>query len=230
MNYRLPSHRPAGRDAVPPAALGGAFALHRASRAAGLLPALLLGLPALLPWLRRGATPWLEYDRQRIAGGEAWRIVTCHWTHWTADHLLWDLGVFVLLAALCWRLGRVRTAAALAASALLIPLALWRLEPGFDRYRGLSGLDSALFVLLAVALIRRERSTGRGGAVALLAGLLVAFAAKLAFEAVTGGTLFVDGSGAFVPVPLAHLAGGVCGAVAAALPRYRPRDASPEVR
>lgn len=212
MICRSRSPRPAGRDAAPPVVSCAGLA----SRAAGLIPALLLGLPALAPLLWPGAARWLEYDRERIAAGEAWRVVTCHWAHWTGDHLLWDLLVFVLLAALSWRLGRARTAAALAASALLIPLALWTLAPDLGRYRGLSGLDSALFVFLAVALIRRERSAGRTGAVALLAALLLGFAAKVAFEAATGSALFVDDSAAFVPVPLAHLVGGVCGGVAAA--------------
>lgn len=183
---------------------------------------LLLGLPALVPAIRPGAAGWLEYDRGRIAAGEVWRVVTCHWTHWSADHLLWDLGAFVVLTALCWRLGRARTLAAIAAAALLIPLALWLVTPDLARYRGLSGLDSALFVLLAAGLLRREAVAGRRRTVKLAAGLLAVFAAKVLFEAATGTTLFVDASAAFVPVPLAHLVGGVCGAAAAIL-AYRTR-------
>jgi hypothetical protein len=135
--------------------------------------------------------------------------------HWSLDHLLWDLGMLVLTAALCWQLGRGRTLAALAASAVAIPLALWFLSPDLDRYRGLSGLDAALFVLLAAGLLRRERAAGRRRPVPLLAGLLLGFAGKVAYEAITGTTLFVDPGADFVPVPLAHLIGGACGWAAA---------------
>lgn len=194
---------------------------RRASRAESWVSALLLGSPALVPALWPRAAGWLEYDRGRIAAGELWRGVTCHWTHWPGDHwpgdhLLWDLVVFVLLVALSWRFGRARTLGALASAAFLIPLALWLLAPELERYRGLSGLDSALFVLLAAGLIRRELVTGRRRTVALLGALLLAFAAKVVLEAATGRALFVDASAAFVPVPLAHLVGGLCGAAAAA--------------
>jgi rhomboid family GlyGly-CTERM serine protease len=183
-----------------------------------------LALPAFLPALWPGIAARLEYDRAQIAAGELWRAVTGHWMHWSLDHLLWDVGMLVLTAALCWRLGRGRTLAALGASAVAIPAALWFLSPDLERYRGLSGLDAALFVLLAAGLLRRELAAGRRRSVPLLAGLLLGFAGKVAYEAVTGATLFVDPGADFVPVPLAHLVGGVCGwAAGAAGSRTSPR-------
>jgi len=189
----------------------------RLGRVAGLVPSSLLALPALVPAVWPAVARRLEYDRPRIGAGELWRVATCHWTHWSLDHLLWDLGMLVLLAALCWRLGRGRTVAAVASAAALIPLALWLLSPDLERYRGLSGLDAALFVLLAAGLLRRDLAAGRRRSVALPAALLLAFAGKVVYEAATGATLFVDSAADFVPVPLAHLVGGACGGVAAAL-------------
>jgi rhomboid family GlyGly-CTERM serine protease len=146
-----------------------------------------------------------------VAHGEVWRLVTGHWTHWTADHLLWDVLTFLLLATLCETLvSRRALLAAVAGSALLISAGFWVALPELVRYRGLSGIDSALFVLLAVALLRREG----GGAAAGLPGLaLLAFLARTVWEVSTGGALFADGAGSFVPVPLAHLLGGAWGVV-----------------
>jgi rhomboid family GlyGly-CTERM serine protease len=169
----------------------------------------LLALPAFLP----GAARWLELDRSAVARGEVWRLVTGHWTHWTLDHLLWDVLTFLLLAILCetW-ISRRALLATVAGSALLISAGVWVALPGLSCYRGLSGIDSALFVLLAVALLRRE-----SGARAGLAGVAVLlFLAKAAWEVSTGSTLFADSAG-FVPVPLAHLLGGAWGLVAAVL-------------
>ena len=205
------------RGAVPapagPLAAGG----RRAGWADGLVAAFLLGLPALLPAVWPAVAHRLQYDRPRIGAGELWRIVTCHWTHWSLDHLVWDLGMLVLLAALCWRLGRGRTVAAVASAAVLIPAVLWFVSPQMRLYRGLSGLDAALFVLLAAGLLRRELAGGRWRSAVLPAGLLLGFAGKVVYEAVTGTTVFVDPGADFVPVPLAHLVGAVCGGAAAVL-------------
>jgi rhomboid family GlyGly-CTERM serine protease len=149
---------------------------------------------------------WLELDRAAVARGEVWRLLTGHWTHWTVDHLVWDSLGFVVLAVLCeTRVSRGRLLLGVAGSALAVSAGVWFLPEieHIARYRGLSGIDSALFVLLAVSLMR-ERP---------LAGLaLAAFLGKSAWEVATGSTLFVQ-TGSFVPVPLAHLVGGAWGLI-----------------
>lgn len=179
------------------------------------LPALLFQLPAAGGW----AGP-LQLDFAAVSRGEPWRWVTCHWTHWSADHLVWDLGAFLLLSALCeWQGSRRALLAAVASAALLIPAVLWISMPAMGSYRGLSGIDSALFVLAAVLVFREESGRQR-----LLAALAIAgFLAKTVYESATGAALFAE-SGSFVPAPLAHLAGGVCGLFAGAaynLPKLR---------
>lgn len=184
------------------------------------LPAsLLLALPALffqIPgWAGR-----LQLDFAAVSRGELWRWVTCHWTHWSLDHLVWDLGAFLLLAALCeCRGGRRALLAAVASAALLIPAVLWISMPAMGSYRGLSGIDSALFVLAAV-LVFREEPGKRPLAVLAVA----AFLAKALYESAAGEALFTEPAGSFVPAPLAHLAGGVCGLLAGAAynpPKFR---------
>ena len=170
-------------------------------------------LPALAIYAWPASIDWLQFDRARIAGGEIWRVVTSHWTHFSADHLLWDLSAFGLLLFLSWRESPPRTLATVATSSVLIPAAVWVALPEMSFYRGLSGLASALFVFLALSLARRERAHGNHLISALAVLALVGFLAKSVFELVTGATLFVDTS-EFVPVPLAHVIGAACGAIA----------------
>jgi rhomboid family GlyGly-CTERM serine protease len=134
--------------------------------------------------------------------GEPWRLVTGHFTHWNAQHLLWDVVAFFALGLACERRNRAAFVATMALGAVLIPLAVWTFAPEISAYRGLSGLASAAFVLLLVQMRNRW---------AMLFGLLLA--AKIGFELATGATLFTSDLGGAVPVPVAHIAGAVAALV-----------------
>jgi rhomboid family GlyGly-CTERM serine protease len=192
----------AGRSGAPP------------SWAWTLSATVALAIPAVLAGLSRVLTEWASWDRARVASGEFWRVVTGHWTHWSLEHLAWDLVAFVVLLPLCLRIGRGRTALALIGATLAIPLAVGAALPEIVAYRGLSGLDSALFTCLASSLLLRELREGAWGTAMIFGGALMAFAMKVAFELATGSALFVE-SDAFVPVVLAHLVGGSWGVFAA---------------
>jgi rhomboid family GlyGly-CTERM serine protease len=143
-------------------------------------------------------------------------MVTCHWTHWSLDHLAWDVAVFASLTCACACRCPRRLAPALALSVFAIPAAVFVFQPELATYRGLSGIDSALLMLLLIDAMKQKR-----GASVICAALLAAFIAKLLYEQVTGTATFVDaGRAGFVPVPLAHLVGAVAGAAAAA---FKPR-------
>lgn len=73
----------------------------------GPVAGLALGLSLLSP-----ATPW-ELDWGLLAS-EPWRWVTGHLVHWSAEHLVWDLAVFLGLGVACELGSRRRTALALA--------------------------------------------------------------------------------------------------------------------
>lgn len=166
----------------------------------------------------------LQYDRQAIAHGQLWRLVTGHLVHFGLEHLAWDAAVFVLLAVLCWRLGRGLCLASLLGATLAIPAVLWTLEPGMQTYRGLSGLDSALYVTAAVALGRRLWSHGRRVAAAATLLSVLGLAAKVGYELATGQALFVDAAAlGFAPVPIAHATGGLAGGLAALSAPTAPR-------
>ena len=129
--------------------------------------ALLFTLLALVVFAVPSLTGSFEFERSLVADGQWWRLTTCHWAHWSADHLFWDLIVFAALGAVCERINRSRLVVCLVVSAVLIPCAVWLLAPGLTFYRGLSGLDSALFTLLLSMLawpaILEKRWGGRGG-------------------------------------------------------------------
>ena len=177
--------------------------------------ALLLVLPAVVVAMNPVLAEALQFQREAVAGGEWWRVITCHWTHWSLDHLIWDAFPFALLVLLAWRASPRRTLWTLGLSAVLIPVGAWIFYPQVLTYRGLSGLDSALFLLVALDLCRSATKDRQWATVVLVAALLAGFMAKVLFEVTTGTTLFAD-SAFFVPLPLAHLIGAQCGALAAA--------------
>ncbi len=172
---------------------------------------LALSLAALAAWAIPGAATALQFDRGAIAAGGLWRFVTGHWAHWGGDHLAWDLLVFAVFGALLERRSRRGFAAVVAGAAVAISAAVWLAATELQFYRGLSGIDSALFAAFFAQLLRaawRERSLLQA-VVPVLA--LVAFVGKSAYELATGATLFVAESSVFTAVPLAHLVGAAVG-------------------
>lgn len=179
----------------------------------------LLTLLALLVALVPGAAVALQLDGPRLAEGELWRLLTGHFVHWSFEHLLWDLMIFGVVASVWERVGRgaerKRMVGCVLGSAIVISVALL-LTPGQPwPYRGLSGVDSALFVASTIVLLRRARERSEPRVALVMVLLLAGFTLKVGFEAVSGATLFVDtAASGFVPVPLAHVVGGLCGIVA----------------
>jgi rhomboid family GlyGly-CTERM serine protease len=161
-----------------------------------------------------GAPEALQFERAAMADGAAWRWLTGHLTHFDANHLAWDVCVLMGLGWTCEREARTRCALALALSAPAISGAVWLFQPQFLVYRGLSGIDSAFFGLLAGLLLRRPQREAKIAAVAALLGI----AAKSIFEVATSSTLFAEGAG-YAPVPLAHLVGLGAGLLAAFAPQ-----------
>jgi len=191
------------------------FSRSAARRLTGALPPLVIALCAMVAALCPAAGDILQFDRARILSGQWYRLLTGHLTHFTASHLAWDLGVFIGLGLIAGAIDGRGTAVTLALAAVAIPLGVLQFQPALQTYRGLSGLDSALFVFLVCRQLWVAEdglgTTGLGLAWAPF-GCLVVFGAKVVFECVTGRTLFVSGAGTFTAVPLAHAVGGACGA------------------
>ena len=182
-------------------------AARRAPRAA-----LLLTLVAGFIHLFYGLRIQLLYERSALVHHELWRLLTCHWVHLSWDHLFWSALTFLGLGSLCELIDKKKFYATVGVSALLIPIAIWWGMPDLSIYGGLSGLDCALWALLMVLLIKRESRSGSRIWVAFFSLLLVGLIAKITYESITGMTLFVSNNHTgMVPVPLAHLVGGIVG-------------------
>lgn len=172
----------------------------------------LLGLPAGLAVLIAigGATARLalRYERTAVLGGEYWRLLTGHFTHYSLAHLLLNLAGLVLVARLfrhSYGLGHWLLISL--ASLVAIDLAFVFYEPHVQWYVGLSGLLHGLMAAGAVAWWQQETK-------ALALALSVLLVAKLAWEQLQG-PLPLSGD---MPVLVdAHLFGAL-GGLAAALP------------
>jgi rhomboid family GlyGly-CTERM serine protease len=159
-----------------------------------------------------GATLALQLDRAAFVWPQCWRIVTCQFTHFGMDHLLWDVLVFLILGMICERIDRRKKIQVIAISIIAIPMMVILCLPGIQTYRGLSGIDSALFGLLAAHLIRENVQAKRRIGVIFTISLVIAFLLKLLIEMLYGVTVFADSAaGGFIPVPLAHLVGLLIG-------------------
>jgi rhomboid family GlyGly-CTERM serine protease len=180
------------------------------------LASLCLSAISILLFLLPAAAGALEYDRIAIGSGQIWRLLTGHLVHYSYDHFFWDTITFVALAVVCERSNSTRRLlTCMTTAAVCISLAMWFWAPLIERYRGLSGVDSALFALLTAEVFTEGRRSANRMQVAVASTCLTGFLLKIAFELATGQTVFVTslGSGA-VGVPLAHLVGAAVGLIA----------------
>lgn len=181
---------------------------------AGLVAAMLAA-----QWLP-GAAELLSYDREAVARGELWRLVTGHLAHYSWEHLTNSL--LVLLPA-AWLIESRRRSDPLfltLSAAGTVGMALLLAEPDIAEYRGASAIGLALLVYAASGGLHGDRRWRRVCQV-----LLAAVIAKLLAE--TAGWQWRDwqaGAG-FVPVASSHAVGAATGV---ALHLWRCRWRRPE--
>jgi len=155
----------------------------------------------------------LQFDRSALHRGELWRWGTAHLTHFDRSHLTWDLMVFILLSGVIERRDCIRLVVTILAAALAVSAAVWWGQPHLASYRGLSGIDSALFGCLAGVLLCGHSRPGRlTGAFAL-----AAFGVKCWAELQSGAPIFAT-AGHYETVPIAHLTGLIVGVTVACVP------------
>ncbi|MFO1318847.1 MAG: rhombosortase [Burkholderiales bacterium] len=154
----------------------------------------------------------LQFDRERIAADELWRLVTCHVVHYSPSHAARDVLSFLVLGTLLERESRRWTGFALIAAAMAVAPVLWFAEPALEHYRGLSALGFALLgALCASAFIRGRRE-------ALVAGLALTVALGwIAVQWMAPSPVDTSAAAVYTPVASAHLTGLMAGLVAASL-------------
>ena len=171
--------------------------------------AALLGCLALLAALACGGPSWtdaLRYERGAIAHGEWWRLLSAHWVHLGAAHLLADAAGLVLLWALYAReLSPAGWWWVLGCATAAIDAGLWWGEPAVQWYVGISGLLHGAWAAGAAAAVLRGQRQGWI--------MLAALAVKLILEQRAGGSLFMAG---FPVVTMAHVYGALGGMAAVA--------------
>ena len=147
-------------------------------------------------------------------GGSPLAWLTGHLTHWSWDHLVWDLAVFTTLSFAAIRLIPQRYLLCLLVAGIVIPLEIALNQPQFETYRGLSGIDSALFGLTVAGLWKLRRTARCIAAIAL-----VAFVSKTIYELATGDTLFIEPTQqSFIPATSAHISGFLAGLASGFIP------------
>ena len=172
------------------------------------------------------ARAWLRYERESIAGGEVWRLVSGNLVHADVTHIGWNLlGLAIVVVLVGTELPARRWLLVTLASAVAVGAGLYLLSPTVEWYLGFSGVLHGL--LLAGLLAQWQRS--RSATTIAVAGLLIA---KLGYEQVAGPLPFVASTGSDLPVVhAAHTYGAIGGLVAGSsfLVR-RGRDSARDLR
>jgi rhomboid family GlyGly-CTERM serine protease len=154
-----------------------------------------------------GAAAVLVYDREGIAAGEMWRLLTGHLVHFSAAHLVNNLAVLVPAV---WLLESRYTDAGLllVAAATTVGIAMFTGAPEIQEFGGASGISLAV---LTYASLRGLRENRRWSLVCAV--LLAIVCAKLTAESLWSWRLLDwEADGRFVPVPLSHTVGAATGA------------------
>lgn len=160
------------------------------------------GLAFAWPAVSRG----LIYVRTDILAGQLWRLWTGHLVHFSANHLLWDLAVFVPAGVWLEWITPPGTRWFYLLAPPTISLLLFFSDPALSHYAGLSGLATGLLVLLALVQLRRDANEPAW----FWLGVLLLVAVKIVVESVTHAPLVVQFDSTVRTVPLAHIGGVGC--------------------
>ena len=158
----------------------------------------------------------MTIDFRSLTLADSHRVFTCHLLHWSWNHLLWDLAMFTTLGAIAETNMPRRYRWTLVSSAVLITAGVMLHHPEMETYRGLSGIDTALFGLIVADLLARRLIERDWQSAFWFSVLLFVMLGKMLMETFAGTNLFVSDT-SFVPLPLSHLIGAVTGLLIGAL-------------
>ena len=150
----------------------------------------------------------LLLDRQAVASGELWRLLTGHFVHADGEHFLWDVSALALLGVMVERMAGLSARRLACVSFLgiaVINAALWFGMPYIGMYCGLSAVLNTIFAYLLLHFMQQQRGV-------LFPFLFIGGIAKIIFEWQMGDGLLAVGSWPSLP-PL-HAAGYGAGVLA----------------
>ncbi len=155
---------------------------------------------------------WLDWQ-PALAWSQPWRWWSAAFVHWSAQHLVANLGGVLVVAAL----GHVAGLPRRCAWAWLLAWPLTHLallvQPTLAHYGGLSGVLHAGVAVAATELVRQGRGPRRLIGAMLALGLVV----KILFEAPWAGPLRNAAGWDIAIAPLAHATGAAAGALCGVL-------------
>jgi rhomboid family GlyGly-CTERM serine protease len=188
---------------------------------------LLACLAFFVPGLREA----LCFDRQALAHGEYWRLLSAPLTHITFEHFYRNLSVFVVLGILCELRNPRHFKLCVLGTTVITSIFVWWIEVGFAYWYGLSAINSALFIWLALDVYQGKKMPGSRLANTLSLSLLAIFISKTLAEIVMGHSFFVTELGPNgVSHPASHLIGGGFAAILVLATKNRSKAPRPKRR
>jgi rhomboid family GlyGly-CTERM serine protease len=165
----------------------------------------LLGVCALLALIELGgeaSRQALSYDREALASGEWWRLLTAHFVHLDPEHALLNTFGLVLMWALFARdYSPARWLAIYLAAGLAISIGLWFRDPDVTNYVGASGALHGVMTAGTLAHLRR------GDLDRWLLAIIVV--AKISYEQYAGAMPFSESGTTIINAHLYGAAGGL---------------------
>lgn len=159
---------------------------------------------SVLVFLLPGFQRLFVYDRSGILSGEFWRLITCHWVHFSAAHFIYDTAAFGIAGWMIERSGYRNFGWLCSLAAITTSVVTFLCAPHLQICGGLSGLAMAAVVFLAL------HGLEEGGAWCwICAATLALSAAKMATELITGRFVFLRATPMLIPVPTNHVAGAL---------------------
>lgn len=163
---------------------------------------LLCGIAAFV-FFRPSLGALLIFDRDAIAAGEWWRLLTGNLVHLSGMHLSLDLAALLLIGTIVELRSDGYAGFLYLAAAALVGIAVYLAAQELRYFGGLSGIATAALVYLCLDGMREP-----GGRRRLCQFGLTLALAKIGFEFGAGLSLIGTWEAqSFVPVPVSHLAG-----------------------
>jgi rhomboid family GlyGly-CTERM serine protease len=175
---------------------------HKITTGFPILTALILLVSAVSYFSPEIASAFI-FDRNAVLHGEIWRLLSSHFVHFNATHLVYNLLAFGAAGWILERKNHLHYALLVAFMALAISSSLCILQPGMLYYGGLSGL--ACGSILYCALLGIEES----GPWRTISKLIICFLAiKISLEAYSSTSILPYwGQQDFVTMPISHMTG-----------------------